>query len=153
MITAHGREDGAAGLILNHPTGRVVGDFLKESEFASLRNLAVHEGGPVMREQMTFFSFWWSRKLGLRWAMRISAKQAAEHARKPGRIVRAFIGYSGWTEGQLDEELKSNSWIVTSTKTENIFSDEPDKLWTEILKGRGKKFAILASFPENPSVN
>jgi putative transcriptional regulator len=66
---------------------------------------------------------------------------------------RFFIGYSGWGAGQLNNELSMNSWIVTSSKTENIFSDEPNKLWRDILKGMGKKFAILASFPENPSVN
>jgi putative transcriptional regulator len=66
---------------------------------------------------------------------------------------RFFIGYSGWSPGQLDSELKINSWIVSSATTDNIFSDEPDKLWGDILKKMGKKFAILASFPEDPSVN
>ena len=101
LLTSHGVEEGAAGLILNHPTGKVVGDFLKGEEFTSLRHLAVHEGGPVMREQMTFSSFWWSRKLGLRWAMRISAKQAAEQLRlvkgqvDPGPV--AGLGRDGLT--------------------------------------------------------
>jgi putative transcriptional regulator len=66
---------------------------------------------------------------------------------------RLFIGYSGWDEGQLLEEIEINSWIVADTKIDDIFSDEPDNLWREILKSMGKKFAILASFPENPSVN
>ncbi len=64
--------------------------------------------------------------------------------------IRFFLGYSGWTGGQLDDEIKINSWIVTSATVDNVFSDEPDKLWADILKSMGKKFAILASFPEEP---
>jgi putative transcriptional regulator len=153
LLTAHAREDGAAGLILNHPTGKVVGDFLKGEEFAPLRNLAVHQGGPVMREQMTFSSFWWSRKLGLRWAMRISAKQAAEHTRKPGRIVRAFIGYSGWSPGQLENELKRQSWFPVSPQADLLGQAHDHSLWAHLLRGMSPMHRILAEAPEDPFLN
>lgn len=153
LLTSHEAEDGAAGLILNHPTGRVVGDFLTSGEFTPLRNLAVHEGGPVMREQMTFFSFWWSKKLGLRWAMRISAKQAAEHARKPGRIVRAFIGYSGWSPGQLENELKRHSWFPVNPRPNLLGQPHDRALWAELLRGMSPLHRILAEAPEDPFLN
>lgn len=153
LLTAHGTEEGAAGLILNHPTGRVVGDFLKGEEFTSLRNLAVHEGGPVMREQMTFCSFWWSKKLGLRWAMRISAKQAAEHAHKPGRIVRAFIGYSGWSPGQLENELKRHSWFPVNPRADLLGQPHDRGLWALLLRGMSPLHRILAEAPEDPFLN
>lgn len=153
LLTAHALEDGAAGLILNHPTGKVVGDFLKGQEFTSLRKLAVHDGGPVMREQMTFFSFWWSRKLGLRWAMRISAKQAAEHACKPGRIVRAFIGYSGWSPGQLENELKRQSWFPVSPQPDLLGLAHDRSLWSHLLRGMSPMHRILAEAPEDPFLN
>ncbi len=153
VLTAHELEEGAAGLILNHPTGKVVGDFLKGDEFAPLRNLAVHEGGPVMREQMTFCSFWWSRKLGLRWAMRISAKQAAEHAHKPGRIVRAFIGYSGWSPGQLENELKRHSWFPVSPRPDLLGQAHDRDLWAILLRGMSPLHRILAEAPEDPFLN
>ena len=66
---------------------------------------------------------------------------------------RFFLGYSGWGDGQIDDELELNSWIIAGATIENIFSDEPDNLWREVVKKMGKKFAILASFPDNPSVN
>lgn len=153
VLTAHGAEEGAAGLILNHPTGRVVGDFLKGEEFAPLRHLAVHQGGPVMREQMTFASFWWSKKLGLRWAMRISAKQAAEHARRSGRIVRAFIGYSGWSPGQLENELKRHSWFPVNPKPGLLGLEHDRGLWAELLRGMSPLHRILAEAPEDPFLN
>lgn len=153
LLTSYGIEDGAAGLILNHPTGKVVGDFLIAEEFQSLRHLAVHEGGPVMRDQMTFSSFWWSRKLGLRWAMRISAEEAAEHARKPGRIVRAFIGYSGWSPGQLENELKRQSWFSTKPRPQLLGLAHDRSLWAELLRGMSPLHRILAESPQDPFLN
>ena len=76
LLTHHTGDEGASGIILNQPTEKIVGDILQHKQFASLRNLAVHDGGPVSRDQLTFSSFWWSKKLGLRWAIRISADQA-----------------------------------------------------------------------------
>jgi putative transcriptional regulator len=153
VLTAHQLEEGAAGLIINHPTGHVVGDFLKAEEFAPLRNLAVHAGGPVMREQMTFASFWWSRKLGLRWAMRISAKQAAEQIYKPGRIVRAFIGYSGWSPGQLENELKRHSWFPVNPRPDLLGQPHDRALWAALLRGMSPMHRILAEAPEDPFLN
>jgi putative transcriptional regulator len=153
LLTSHGVEEGAAGLILNHPTGKVVGDFLKGEEFTALRHLAVHEGGPVLREQMTFSSFWWSRKLGLRWATRISAKQAAEHAHKPGRIVRAFIGYSGWSPGQLENELKRQSWFPVKPRPDLLGQPHDLSLWAGLLRGMSPLHRILAEAPQDPFLN
>ncbi|MDP3850543.1 MAG: YqgE/AlgH family protein [Luteolibacter sp.] len=153
LLTAHGAEEGAAGLVLNRPTGRVVGDYLKDTEFTALRHLAVHEGGPVMTGQMTFSSFWWSRKLGLRWAMRISAKQAADHAHRPGRIVRAFIGYSGWSPGQLESELKRHSWFPVNPRQELLGQAHDRSLWAHLLRGMSPLHRILAEAPEDPFLN
>lgn len=153
LLTSHALEDGAAGMILNHPTGKVVGDFLHGEEFVSLRHLAVHEGGPVMRDQMTFFSFWWSSKLGLRWSMRMSAQQAAKHAHKPGRIVRAFIGYSGWSPGQLENELKRQSWFHAQPQSQLLGLAHDKSLWTELLRGMSPLHRIIAESPPDPFLN
>lgn len=153
LLTDHTSDGGASGIILNHPTGKVVGDFLKEPEFAALRQLPVHEGGPVSHDQMTFSSFWWSRKLGLRWAMRISATEAAEHARRPGRIVRAFIGYSGWSAGQLENELRRPSWFPVTPQPDLLGHEHDPALWSDLLRRLSPLHRILAEAPENPFLN
>lgn len=153
LLTHHTKEEGAFGMILNHPTGKVVGDFLASPEFAGLRQLAVHEGGPVCRDQLTFSSFWWSKKLGLRWAIRISAKEAAEHAHRPGRIVRAFIGYSGWSAGQLENELQRGSWFTVGPKADFLGAEHDRGLWTYLLGGISPLHRILAAAPEDPFLN
>ncbi len=153
LLTGHNAADGAIGLILNHPTGKTVGDFLKEPEFAALKHLPVHEGGPVSHDQMTFSSFWWSKKLGLRWAMRISADTAAKHARRPGRIVRAFIGYSGWSAGQLENELRRPSWFPINPRKDLLGHQHDLALWSDLLRTLSPLHRILAEAPKNPFLN
>jgi putative transcriptional regulator len=153
LLLSHDEEGGAAGLILNQPTGRVVGDFLKGDEFSPLRNLPVHHGGPVMPEQMTFTSLWWSRKSGLRWATRISAVQAARQACKPGRVVRAFIGYCGWSPGQLEKELGRQSWFPVIPQSDLLGLEHDRELWSFLLRGMSPFHRILAEAPEDPFLN
>ena len=153
LLTDHTADGGAAGLILNHPTGKVVGDFLKDSEFEPLRKLSVHEGGPVAHDQLTFSSFWWSKKLGLRWAMRISAEDAAKHARRPGRIVRAFIGHSGWNPGQLENELRRTSWFPANPQPDLLGHEHDSALWSALLRRLSPLHRILAEAPDDPFLN
>lgn len=153
LLAEHKSDEGAFGLILNHPTGKTVGDLLSDEVFAPLKQLAVHEGGPVDRHQLTFSSFWWSRKLGLRWKLRISAADAVAHAHRPGRIVRAFVGYSGWTAGQLEHELRRSSWIAAKPKPDLLGQEHDRQLWTELLRQISPLHRILAEAPDDPSLN
>jgi putative transcriptional regulator len=153
LLTEHLSAEGAYGLILNHPTGKTVGDFLLGDDFTPLRQLAVHTGGPVAMDQLTFSSFWWSKKLGLRWAIRISAEQAMAHAHRPGRIVRAFIGYSGWTAGQLENELRRNSWVATRPQPDLLGCVHDRALWAELLRQLSPLHRILAEAPDDPTLN
>ena len=68
--------------------------------------------------------------------------------------VRFFLGYSGWSEGQLNDELKSKAWIVYMQPTaEKIFDLDPDELWKEALKDLGGKFKMFSNYPEDPRMN
>ncbi len=154
VILIHDHDDsGAMGLILNQPTGKKVGDFLSSAEFEAMKTLPVHVGGPVEGNQLTFCSFWWSQQKGLRWSVRISPEQAAEHARRPGRIVRAFIGYSGWSEGQLEGELEGNSWFTVDPKASLLGLSHEPELWKELLGEISPHHRLMAMAPENFYLN
>lgn len=153
LLAEHRADQGAVGLILNHPTGKTVGELLDDEAFAPLRQLAVHAGGPVDQDQLTFSTFWWSPEHGLRWKLRISAADAVAHAHRPGSIVRAFIGYSGWSAGQLENELRRNSWF-TARPPENILGLSHDQqLWNQLLGQMSPLHRILAQAPDDPSLN
>jgi putative transcriptional regulator len=153
LLTEHSADDGAFGLILNQPTSRLVGELLTEEIFAPLRHLPVHEGGPVAREQLTFSAFWWSAGKGLRWAIRISAEEAIKHAHQPGTLVRAFVGYSGWSSGQLENEIRRNAWIITNPNSALLGADHDRTLWASLLREMSPYHRILAESPANPFLN
>ena len=157
LLCEHG-EEGSVGFILNKPTQVKLNQLLED--FPDF-DAPVYFGGPVQINTLQFVHragdiIEGTTKIadGLYWGGSFEILKLLIEAKKVSPSdFRFFIGYSGWEEGQIEKEMKINSWIVTSTEADNIFSDEPDKLWGEILKKMGKKFAILASFPEDPSVN
>ena len=74
----------------------------------------------------------------------------------PGDI-RFFIGYSGWTAGQLDMEVERNSWYVhdlpLERKKELVLNPEPGNLWQSMLQEKGPGFARVTELPANPNLN
>ena len=67
--------------------------------------------------------------------------------------VRFFVGYSGWSANQLDDELEQNSWFVTTINTDLIMDTDLENLWQKSLKKFGTKGKIVSNIPENPSLN
>jgi putative transcriptional regulator len=73
--------------------------------------------------------------------------------RQGGGEVRAFIGYSGWSEGQLENELKQRAWITRKPTPEVVAMSSPATLWEDLLRSMGPHFGLLARMPEDPSLN
>jgi len=67
--------------------------------------------------------------------------------------VRFFLGYSGWSPGQLEDELKENSWIITQANYRHIFEMHHDLIWKDTMKKMGGVYHTMASYPENPALN
>jgi len=153
FLADHSPAEGAFGLILNRPTGHTVGELLQDFQFEPLRHVAVHFGGPVAREQLTFSAFWWKAGKGFRSATRISADDAVKRSKQPGTLVRAFVGYSGWTAGQLETELRRNAWIVTRPPGDVLALDHDKALWSQVLRHLSPFHRVLAEAPDDPFLN
>jgi putative transcriptional regulator len=68
--------------------------------------------------------------------------------------IRFFLGYSGWDEGQLEEELNENSWIICKEAINiNSFEYSSDELWKNLLINMGGEFRALANYPIDPRLN
>lgn len=152
-VVDHDPQNGAVGIILNQPSGHTVGDLLEGKEFDPLKKVAVHVGGPVSAAQLTFCSFWWNAKRGFRCKARISREEAVKQARMPGKMVRAFVGYSGWSGGQLEKEMKRNAWIPASPDKRLLGLQHDRELWGEILGSLSPYHRILSLVPDDPFLN
>ncbi|MCS7007074.1 MAG: YqgE/AlgH family protein, partial [Gaiellaceae bacterium] len=69
------------------------------------------------------------------------------------RRARVFAGYAGWGPGQLDAELEEGSWIVERARPEDVFAEEPETLWRDVLHRMGGPYALLSLMPPDPSLN
>ena len=67
--------------------------------------------------------------------------------------ARVYVGFAGWGPGQLDAELEEGSWIVEPALPEDVFTDDPDGLWSGVLRRKGGPFGLLAAMPPDPSRN
>ena len=67
--------------------------------------------------------------------------------------VRFFIGYSGWSNGQLGDELKEKSWLTVAGTRELIFHQQPDNIWKDSLKHLGGNYEMMINFPIDPQLN
>lgn len=153
LLAHHDAKSGAFGLILNQPTGKTVGEFLPGEFFEPLRKISVYQGGPVDEDQLTFCSFWWTTKGALRWALRLSMEEAAAQAQRPGRIVKGFIGYSGWTAGQLEDEMRRSSWLAVKPRASLLSHSHDRSLWARLVKTISPYHHILAQVSDDPSAN
>jgi putative transcriptional regulator len=70
----------------------------------------------------------------------------------PGRR-RAFAGYAGWGPGQLDGEVENEDWFLTEALPEDLFSDDPTALWSDVLDRMGGEYKLVARMPVDVSVN
>jgi len=67
--------------------------------------------------------------------------------------IRFFLGYSGWSAGQLDRELKENSWVIAKVKPDIVLSNSGEETWKKILRGLNNKYRMWADFPDSPEMN
>lgn len=158
LLTDHDSENGTHGYILNRPCGKTVGDLLNtdvlpEKKLEALTGIPVFVGGPVSTENLTFFAMGWS-EMGneLQYASHLSANEAAMH-QEEGFLIRAFVGYSGWTEGQLENEMERRAWIVRSPKKQIIETNSASNLWKDMLRDLSPWHKMIADEPEDLGLN
>jgi putative transcriptional regulator len=67
--------------------------------------------------------------------------------------IRFFVGYSGWSGGQLEDEMETGSWVTASMDSNYLFRSEPTTLWSQIMYDKGDLFEIISDMPEQMSWN
>lgn len=156
LVCEHSAE-GTFGLVLNQTTSLTLSDVLDDT----YAELMLFTGGPVQQNTLHFIH----RRPdlidgsvevmdGLFWSGDFEqVKRAVNLGTLTNRDVRFFIGYSGWSGGQLADELDAKSWIVARTDTAFLFDTPPDQFWRGVLKQMGGEFKSIAHYPLDPRLN
>jgi putative transcriptional regulator len=150
FISAHDPDDGAIGVIINRPLDKNVADLVTEKPPENLADVPVFFGGPVGNNQLMLAAFEWHKGEGLK--LNHHVLNALEPA-ADGPAVRAFLGYAGWSAGQLEAEMKQKAWIVQKPTRVALKSERLARLWFDIMDQLGPWYRMLAAAPDDPSLN
>ena len=150
-------EQGALGLVLNRASAATVGEAVPQLEEMMGPDEPVYIGGPVQPGVIVLLAeFLDPAAAGVLVAGRIglpAPDAPLESLPDATARRRVFAGYAGWGEGQLDAELEQGDWITHDPSPEDIFTEAPGGLWSEVLTRKGGKYALIARMPLDPSVN
>lgn len=154
FLVSHEEGEGALGVILNRASGKKVADLLDVPGLGPLGRIPVFLGGPVSMDRMTFASFQWvreSQKVECR--LNVELEEAKELALDSDVVVRAFVGYAGWSGGQLEGELEQKAWLVQKPNREVLDPESCKQMWFTVVRSYGPWFRLLAEAPDDPSLN
>ncbi len=151
LMTTHGA-DGAMGIVLNRPLGKKLGELGDDFAAGALASVPLFKGGPVQIEQL-IIAAWRSHESGFQLHLGIEPDKAAQFLGGDGMFVRAFFGYSGWTAGQLENELKQHTWIVAPPPPDLFTREADDGLWRKVLIGQGAEWRLPAEEPDEAGEN
>ncbi|MFM9839413.1 MAG: YqgE/AlgH family protein [Cyclobacteriaceae bacterium] len=157
LLTEH-NEDGSVGFVLNKPSESLVTEVMED-----IKNIQskVYIGGPVQQDTLHFIhrnpmltdSIEISE--GIYWGGNFEQLLMMIETNQLDVLdIKFFLGYSGWSPGQLAEELKADSWIVSDQVTEDlIFETPPEMMWKKSLQSLGGRFSVYSNYPIDPSMN
>lgn len=157
LLTEH-TDKGSVGFILNKMVNVRINEAVEG--FGSF-NERLSMGGPVAPDTLHYLHTMGNRVPGslqvseeLFWGGDIdSVRQLINEKRAGYGDIRFFLGYSGWGEGQLERELKEDSWLIGDAATELIMKYREPDVWKKMLRTMKQRYRIWADFPESPEMN
>lgn len=157
LLTEHSPE-GTIGFVLNHKLDLHLSRVLKDKK---LPKTPVLQGGPVELNTLHFIhslgqiipdssqiapGVWWGGNFEHALSLIRRNEALIEH-------FHFFVGYSGWGEGQLEDELKEEAWLVADIRANQIFPQVSDGIWKDLMTGLGGQYKILSNSPIDPQLN
>ena len=151
LMSAHNGE-GAMGVVLNRPVGKRLGEISGDFALGPLASVPLYKGGPVQTEQLVLAA-WQTRDDGFRLHFGIEPDKAQQLLAEEDTHVRGFLGYSGWSAGQLENEMRVQTWVVADVPEDLLSHAQDETLWRTVLGREGAEWRLLANEPEDPAAN
>lgn len=162
VLMLHHDQGGATGITLNKPMDVRVGAVLPDWEPHATPPGLLHQGGPVQVDSAMGLvgvpggEAAHTETLGI--SMLFGGLALVDLDAPPPVIVpeisglRIFIGYAGWSEGQLEEELIEGAWHVVEREPRDPFYEGRD-LWRDVLVRQRNSLSLLANYTAHPDQN
>ena len=150
-------KEGVVGFIVNKPLRFSINDLI--DDFPHF-DTTVYYGGPVEASNLYFIhrapdkikgsipitnELYWGGNFG-------QIKDLILTDQLKPDDIRFFLGYSGWEETQLDEEIAKKSWIVDKLK-DTLFEWNIKKLWKDCIKDTNTDFQLWVNAPKDIRLN
>lgn len=147
--------EGSLGLILNRPLGQTLSQLMPGAEFPEpLADLPMFFGGPAQTDQFLLCLFR-THPVSHRFSCDLNPDRDAVRAAldDPFCHLRAFVGYAGWTEGQLRDELSGRDWLWTPSDEVMISPAPTPGLWELLARGDFRWQEVRDFLPARPELN
>jgi putative transcriptional regulator len=164
LVVEHEVTEGTLGIVLNRPTKVPVGKVLEEWTELATDPSVVFRGGPVAPNSPLALALIPGKEEPLGWRALDGAPALArlgllDLGAPPGVLapaiqsLRVYAGYAGWSPGQLEAEIDEGAWYVLTAEPGDVFAAKPERLWSEVLRRQEGGLALLATYPDDPSLN
>jgi putative transcriptional regulator len=159
LVLQHDAE-GAQGVVLNHPLNAPVSAVLPSWQNYVTDPPNVFQGGPVALDSalgLVTVPGDGKDPMGVR--LLFGGLGLADLDVPPDVVMpavaglRIFAGYAGWSPGQLEQEIRDGGWYVVESEARDAFTPEPESLWSTVLRRQRGNLALVASLPEDPTLN
>jgi len=153
LLSAHDA-DGALGVVINRPLGRALGELSPDFAVGALAKVPLYRGGPVETDKLILAGWRWRPDTGdFEVQFGLDPERAEQLALDPNATLRGFLGYAGWSKGQLEGEMRQQTWFVADPADFNLVSEDGPGLWRLVLGALDPELKLLADEPEDPSRN
>jgi putative transcriptional regulator len=155
LIGEH-NEEGALGVVLNRALNFTVEQVMPPLSSLVPEGAPLYQGGPVQPNTpilLAEFSHPELSDIPVFGRVGFLTGEIDDDVR-PGILrARIYAGYSGWGPGQLEVEMEQDSWIVDPAREDDVFTDEPELLWSRVLRRKGPDFQQMSRIPYDPRMN
>lgn len=157
LMCEHSRDEGSLGFILNRGTQFKIDTLIKDFPEC---DIPVFYGGPVATDTIHYIHrvgdlLENSREVypGIFWGGDFTKlKVLIENGVINPFDIKFFIGYSGWSPGQIYDELESGSWIVADTDINFVFNTKPST-WSDVVETKGNSYKVIADMSDKINFN
>jgi putative transcriptional regulator len=152
------QEQGSFGFVLNRKYENTIDELIPELEG---HKIPLFYGGPVQMDTIHFLHQYPAEIPGGQEVMKgvywggdfDKVVEMIKNDEMNENKIRFFIGYSGWSDGQLKNELDEKSWLTVKATRKLVFHNDYKEIWKDSLKQLGGEYEIMINFPIDPQLN